>query len=201
MPPAASAPPLKSARRGTGSPSYAPGMPRSAVYLDFGLWGRWEGSEATVRRGKRARDSGDAALYRQHGYARHERECSCGKPVLLRHFGARARPIPREPPLGRGPELLDQVVAVLGGGAGAERDQVRQLGHGVEVAGLREPLQPERVEGVAGQQSQVGVHPRERARLRVVQEEALVDGLEHEGVLALETPGRRVVDGVRPQRW
>src|SRR3954451_18633041 len=49
IPPAARAPPLNSARRVTVSPSYAPGMPRSAVYFDFGLWGRSEGSLAIYR--------------------------------------------------------------------------------------------------------------------------------------------------------
>src|SRR3954453_3956417 len=42
-PPAAAAPPLKSARRVTVSPSYAPTQPRSAVYGDF-FFLRLEGS-------------------------------------------------------------------------------------------------------------------------------------------------------------
>src|SRR3954470_16944955 len=200
IPPAASAPPEKSARRVTVSPSYAPGMPRSAVYFDLGLWGRWEGSEATVTGERRARDSGDAALYRQHRYARHEPECSCGKATLVRQLGAGARPVAREPPDGRGPERLDQLRPALGGRARAQRDEVRQLGHGVEVARLGEPLEAESVEGVAGQQPQVGVHARERARLAVVQQEALVHRLENERVVAVEATGRRVGDGVRPER-
>src|SRR3954465_14993817 len=138
IPPAASAPPEKSARRVTVSPSYAPGIPRSAVYFDFGLWGRWEGSEATVSGERRAGDSGDAALYRQHRYARHEPECSCGKAVLPRHLRARPGAAARDPPHGRLPERLHQFAAALRLGAGAERDQIRQLGHRVQVPGLRE---------------------------------------------------------------
>src|SRR5438874_6912542 len=44
IPPAATTPPVKRARRVTVSPSYAPGMPRSAVYGDLRDWGRLEGS-------------------------------------------------------------------------------------------------------------------------------------------------------------
>ena len=45
----------------------------------------------------------------------------------------------------------------LGVGLGAERDDVGELGHGVEVAERGQPLEPERVQPVAGQQREVGV--------------------------------------------
>ena len=78
--------------------------------------------------------------------------------------GAPARPPRRSPLLGPGrggppggrqgrqrgfPERRHVVGAALGFGLGAQGDQVGQLGHRREVAGLGEPLEPERVQGVS----------------------------------------------------
>src|SRR4051812_26339830 len=60
-PPAAAAPPLKSARRVTVSPSYAPTQPRSAVYGDF-FFLRLEGSAMFFPGGI----SGSERNYRRH---------------------------------------------------------------------------------------------------------------------------------------
>src|SRR3954469_1962103 len=60
-PPAAAAPPLKSTRRVTVSPSYAPTQPRSAVYGDF-FFLRFEGSGILLAGGKR----GSERNYRRH---------------------------------------------------------------------------------------------------------------------------------------
>src|SRR4051812_47620585 len=112
-------------------------MPRSAVYFDFGSWGRWEGSEATSSGGRRGGDSGGAALYRQHGYARHEAACSCGIAVSARQFGpdlgAGPGAVRAEPANGRLPERVHKLAAALGDGPRAQRDQVGQLGDGLEV--------------------------------------------------------------------
>ena len=70
-------------------------------------------------------------------------------------------------------------------------DQVGQLGHRLQVARLGQPREAQRVERVAGQQAQVAVHAREGARLAVVQEVALVDGLEHEQPVGIGHHARR----------
>ena len=60
----------------------------------------------------------------------------------------------------------------------AERDQRREVGHGLHGAGLRDPHEPVRVEVVAEQQSGVVVAGGEQPRAPIVQQVALVDRLQ-----------------------
>ncbi len=65
-----------------------------------------------------------------------------------------------------------------------EADQVRELADGLEISERRQPLEPQRVEVVAGEQRQVGVRSNDDSPTRVVQQVALAHGLEHERVFA-----------------
>jgi hypothetical protein len=71
----------------------------------------------------------------------------------------------------------------LGLEAGAVADQVGEDGDGAGVAEGSEAVEAEGVEVVARQQGEVGVVGGEEARLLVVEEVALADGLDDEGVL------------------
>ena len=97
----------------------------------------------------------------------------------------------------RVPERLRLVAPALGVGLRRHRDQVRQLGHRWNVTGFCQPCEPERIEGVAGQQTQVFVHPVEEAWRSVVEQIPLVDGLEHEEPLA-ELGAEALVGGPGP---
>ena len=68
-----------------------------------------------------------------------------------------------------------------------EADQVGELADGRQVADLGQPLEPDRVQIVAGQQAEVAVGPADHPRaagLRVMEQVALADRLDHERVLA-----------------
>ena len=64
----------------------------------------------------------------------------------------------------------------------AQRDHVGELGHGVEVADRREPLETERVEPIAGQQREVGIVGLDDAPGGVVLQVALADRLDEQRV-------------------
>src|SRR5688500_8191088 len=96
-------------------------------------------------------------------------------PTWLR--SARARPEPIRAQLPERLSLLRSALGVCPRGSG---DEIREDGHCLDVARLREPGQAKRVERVPREQAQVGIHPAERPRLAVMHEIALVDGLEHE---------------------
>ena len=68
------------------------------------------------------------------------------------------------------------------------------------VAEGSEAVEAERVEVVAGEQGEVGVVAGEQARLAVVEEVALVDRLDHEGVLAGRRGGAGAGGGERAER-
>ena len=70
-------------------------------------------------------------------------------------------------------------------GPGAERDQVGELVDRLEVAGAGDSLEPQRVEGVSGEEAQVVVHAGECARLAVVEEVGLADRGERERAVAV----------------
>jgi hypothetical protein len=76
----------------------------------------------------------------------------------------------------------------------AERDQRRQVGDRLDRARVGDPHQPMGVEIVAEQERRVGIGGREQPRLPVVEEVALVDRLEPEGVALL---AERREDGVK----
>ena len=129
-------------RRVTVSPSKAPGMLRSSVYLDLGCLrdsgkGRWNCYRSDGSRTARTRRSGAA-------------------PPSLGGLVVRCRTA-RD---GRRSGVPDGVRAgriALGVRLRAQRDHVGQLGHRLEVADRREPLEAERVQAVAGQQRQVRI--------------------------------------------
>ena len=81
------------------------------------------------------------------------------------------------------PQRLATRTLAVGDEQRAERDQVGELADRLEVAERDEPLQPERVEPVAGEQREVGVGARHDARLAVMEQEALVDRLDEQLVL------------------
>jgi hypothetical protein len=67
---------------------------------------------------------------------------------------------------------------------GTAADQIAEDGDGAVVAERGEAVEAERVEVVAGEQGEVGVVAGEQARLAVVEQVALVDRLDDQGVLA-----------------
>src|SRR5437764_10192440 len=68
-----------------------------------------------------------------------------------------------------GPVPLRRLGETLGLGLGRAGDQVRQLGDGGQIAALRQPSQAERVQRVAGEETEVLVHSLERPRAPVVE--------------------------------
>ena len=82
---------------------------------------------------------------------------------------------------GGGPGLAVPV-AVRGANLGADRDQLRQVGDGGELAERGHPLEAVRVEVVAEEQPRVGVRRLEEPWAAVVEQVALVDGLDPERV-------------------
>ncbi len=72
-------------------------------------------------------------------------------------------------------------------------DQVGEDRDGVGVAERGEAVEAEGVEVVAGEQGEVGVVAGEQAGLAVVEEVALADRLDDEGVLAASRPARRAL--------
>src|SRR5205823_11090382 len=92
----------------------------------------------------------------------------------------------------RGPRLA-VARQVVGAQLGTLRDQRREIGHGLDAAGLGDADEAVRVEVVAEEQSGVVVGGREQPRPAVVEQVALVDRLEPEGVAVLAELGE---DGV-----
>ena len=94
------------------------------------------------------------------------------------------------------------IVSLLRAGVelGGEADQVAELADRLEVALGRQPLEPERVQVVAGQELQVGLGALEQPGLAVVQEVALADRLEEELVGLGRLGGARAGGGERAER-
>jgi len=67
---------------------------------------------------------------------------------------------------------------------GNQGDQVGELAHSLQVAEPGQPLEAQRVQIVAGEERQVEVRTHDDARLPVVEQVALANGLDHQGVLA-----------------
>ena len=171
MAPAVCAVPVMNRRRVTVSPSKAPGIRRSRVYLDFFGFRR----SAMERRGASAAIQARAEPYRQHGDGRHKPD-SHGKSARLRHISGRPpgdrpqrprraglqRPrrglrglmigacAPAHGDRSRLPHRLGQV-GPRGGRVrlGAQGDDVGQLGDRREVPKAGETGEAERVELVA----------------------------------------------------
>ena len=78
---------------------------------------------------------------------------------------------------------------------GAQRDDVGQLQDSLDVPQARQPREAQGIEPIARQQGEIGLDRPEEARGAVVQQLALVDGLDHEGDVRLAPvrarPGRR----------
>ena len=137
--------PTMKRRRVTVSPSNAPGMLRSAVYLERGCL-RVSG------KGRRM-----LSLDRFEAACRGARQHRSGAPppslggLVVRRRTARDR---------RRSGVPDRVRArriALGVRLRAQRDHVRELGDGLEVAERRQALEAERVQAVAGQQREVRI--------------------------------------------
>jgi len=105
---------------------------------------------------------------------------------------------------GRGRPRLAVAGQAVGPQLGAERDQRREVGDGLDRAGLGHADEAVRVEVVAEQKRGVLVTRREQARSPVVQQVALVDRLEPERIplLAERREDRlQLAVGFRPQRF
>src|SRR3954471_7664628 len=202
--------PVMKRRRVTVSPSNAPGMPRSAVYLDLAsLRSAMAGREtlappkstprtpsAPGRSADRRRVAGNPARRRPQalggaGIARPGRrlrglQVAVGAPADGRRAGH--------------PDRLGELRPALRVGLRAERDDVGELGDRVEVAQRGEPREAERVEVVAGEQHQVAVVLAQQAPGGVVQEIALADRLDDERDLLLPPHGARAGGGARAER-
>ena len=170
--PATWAVPVMNRRRVTVSPSKAPGICRSAVYLRLGLVGGLlpcRGAEpyrpVSLRSAAgTATLSGRASSPSVRAAARRAAPAS-PRGRLRASQGVRRAPADRRH--ARLPDRLGQVGAALGARLGAQRDDVGELRDGVEVAERREPREAERVEPVAGEQREVGSSsPGQRAARR-----------------------------------
>ena len=95
----------------------------------------------------------------------------------------------------RPPEVRDRVEVPFGREAGTGADQVGEDGDGAGVPQGGEAVEAEGVEVIAGEESEVGVVAGEQARLLVVEEVALTDGLDDDGLLAWRGGGSRAGSG------
>ena len=152
--PAPCAVPVMKRRRVTVSPSKAPGMPRSAVYLD--LLGLRVGANDAPRDRASAKDIvKPGARADQARAARRRRRASPARSsALTSRVALVATPADRAG--ARAPERLAALALAAADQQRAQRDHVGELAHGLEVAERDEPLEPERVEAVAGQQREIG---------------------------------------------
>ena len=150
-------------RRVTVSPSKAPGISRSSVYLDLLL---------RVLVGHRGEQYRGADSGRRRGAARalvRIASSASGAPAQHELLGApvRARSAPQ--PTARAPaaqtaSASSRVARALR--ERAERDHVGQLGHGARVAERDQPREAERVQPVAGEQREIGLGRRARRAAR-----------------------------------
>ena len=134
-------------RRVTVSPSKAPGMLRSAVYLDCG-------SLRVSGKGLECYRSADGAARGRPGV----HDPSASAPLAARGQGPDG---PRRPPR-RPPRWPPRARIALRVRLRAQRDDVGELGDGVEVADRGEPLEAERVQPIAGEQREVRDPPAAR---------------------------------------
>src|SRR3954454_650962 len=153
--PAAWVVPVMNRRRVTVSPSNAPGIPRSDVYLDF-----WR------RRGS----SGIGARYSIRRDARVPCHASSKWPGQSLPGGLRGLWI------------------AVGLGLRAGRDQLREGGDCREITGFGQAVEPQRVQPIARQQSQIGVGLGDDARVAGVQALTLADGGVGEGLAVVRRP-------------
>ena len=131
-------------RRVTVSPSNAPGIPRSAVYLDFGVL-RGSGTSRDFRSGRGWRTI-------PPGCAR--RSLLGAAPRRLRGLVVRCGTT-ADRGRARVPHRGGPLRVALRVGLRTQRDHVGELDHRVEVTQCGEPLEAERVQAVAGQQREV----------------------------------------------
>src|SRR5215213_5767574 len=187
-------------RRVTVSPSNAPGMPRSRVYLLLGslrpsaMGGTQNNNDVRRASGaptaqRDARAGGGSA--RRHGAAQRAGSTrfarsrgSLGglqlRPAAMRHGGHAG-----------GPDGLGALGIALGVRLRRERDHVGQLADRRDVPQLGEAGEPEREQPVAGQQGEVRIlRPHDAARA-VVLEVALEDRLHQQRVGVLMPGGAR----------
>jgi hypothetical protein len=103
----------------------------------------------------------------------------------------------------RGRPRLSVAGQAVGPQPGAERDQSRQVGDGLDLPGLGHADEPVGVEVVPEQERGVGIGGREQPRAAVVEEVALVDRLQPERVALLAERREDRLElsvGLRPQR-
>src|SRR3954452_7649892 len=175
--------PVMKRRRVIVSPSNAPGMPRSAVYLDLAsLRSAMTGARnlsaacfaaAPRSAGRRSADrrpvAAKSARRRAQGLGR------AGIAVASGRLRGLQRPVGAPADRGRArlPDGFGEVGAALGMGLCAQRDDVGELCHRLEVAERGEAREAERVEVVAGEQDEVGIVVAEEAPGAVVEKVAL----------------------------
>src|SRR3954452_15317508 len=179
--------PVMKRRRVIVSPSNAPGMPRSAVYLDLAsLRSAMAGARtlAPPQSTPRTRPVGGRSADSRHVAREPARRRAQGlRRARFALAGGRLRGAQSAigAPADRGcagvPDRLGELRAALGMRLRAERDDVGELGDGLEVAERRQPREPERVEVVAGEQDEVGIVVAQEAPGAVVQEIAFTDRL------------------------
>src|SRR5579871_5957956 len=188
--PAPCAVPVMNRRRVTVSPSKAPGIPRSAVYLDLCL------SCLLAKGSKQYR----LRLERSPAAARSRSLCASGalcprgrahrrQRARLARAGERLRaPIwlagaPADRACAGRPRRRRERLAARSVSQCGQRDHVRQLGHRLQVAERDKPREAERVELIAREQPEIGFRWVQQARSAVVQQIALVDRLQQQLVL------------------
>src|SRR4051795_700656 len=179
--------PVMNRRRVTVSPSNAPGMPRSAVYLDLAsLRSAMAGgrtlapAKSTVRNRRPAGRSADPRHVAGETARRRAQRFGGLRGALAGGF-LRVPDAPVGAPADGGraglPRRLGELGAALRMGPRAQRDHIGQLRDGLEVAEGGKALKPDRVEVVAGEQEEVRVVVVQEPAHRVVEEVALADRL------------------------
>ena len=145
-------------RRVTVSPSNAPGIPRSRVYLLLGSLRpsamREENNIDAERVGTGTPSGGQRA-----GAAARSAAAAPASPARAAALAAPSSgPLPCPTAATPAAQMAPGALGVaLGVGLRGQRDHVGQLGNRVEVAQLGQPREPERVQAVAREQREVGV--------------------------------------------
>ena len=187
--PALCEPTVMNLRRVIVSPSKAPGILRSSVYLDL-FAACLSDTGAEQYRGPFQRGVGrSAALVRIASTA-------SGAPANTRSLARRCASVAPQP-TARAP--ASQTASASAGrpalwASADERDRVGQLGDRRRVAERTKPRQTDRVQLITGEQAQIGLGRADDARRAVVEQIALVDRLNEQ--LVLLAPPRRA----RPAR-
>ena len=181
-------------RRVIVSPSNAPGIPRSSVYLDLCL-SRLSG---TGRKEYRRAIQGDAIAPRRACAHRLDRLGGACEHELLGPSVDLAR-APADGARAGAPHGLGELGCARALRERAERDHVGELGHRERVAQRDQPREPDRVQPIARQQPQIVLWHLHHARRAVVQQVALVDRLDQQ--LVLRSPAGRARPVRGELRW